>query len=292
MTHLTASITAGTLYVVATPIGHRDDISLRALEILKHVDCVAAEDTRHSRPFLMGLGIQKPLIALHAHNEATESLRLINLLKQGQNIALISDAGTPLIRDPGYPLVKHARDEGLVVVPIPGACALIVALSAAGVPTDMFTFAGFLPTTMAARRTALEHFKIALQHTVVFYESTHRLQACLDDMLDVFGETYEMVLAKELTKTFETFVTGTIPDIQAWILEDISRKKGEFVVILPPRVCVEDVGEHDACLEILLADLPVKQAVKLATKLTGASRNTLYPRALVLHKKMQGMDGL
>lgn len=287
MTHLTAS-TAGTLYVVATPIGNRDDITLRALEVLKHVDSIAAEDTRHSRPFLTGLGIQKPLISLHAHNESTESTRLVELLKQGQNIALISDAGTPLIRDPGYPLVKQAREQGICVVPIPGACALIAALSAAGVPTDIFTFAGFLPATMAARRTVLEGFKTALQHTVVFYESTHRLQACLDDMLEVLGDACEIVLAKELTKTFETFVTGSIPEIQAWILEDISRKKGEFVVILPPRVCFEQAGEHDACLEVLLAELPVKQAVKLAVKLTGANRNVLYPRALELQKNRGG----
>ncbi|MDF1683917.1 MAG: 16S rRNA (cytidine(1402)-2'-O)-methyltransferase [Legionellaceae bacterium] len=285
MTHFTAS-TTGTLYVVATPIGNRDDITLRALEILKHVDSIAAEDTRHSRPFLTALGIQKPLISLHAHNESTESTRLVEQLKQGQNIALISDAGTPLIRDPGYPLVKKARDKGINVVPIPGACALIAALSAAGVPTDIFTFAGFLPATMAARRTALEGFKAALQHTIVFYESTHRLQACLDDMLEVFGDACEIVLAKELTKTFETFVTGSIPEVQAWILEDMSRKKGEFVVILPPRVCFEQAGEHDACLEVLLAELPVKQAVKLAVKLTGANRNVLYPRALELQKKI------
>jgi 16S rRNA (cytidine1402-2'-O)-methyltransferase len=289
MAHLTASIT-GTLYVVATPIGNQEDITLRGIEVLKHVDSIAAEDTRHSRPFLTGLGIKKPLISLHAHNESTESARLIELLKQGQNIALISDAGTPLIRDPGYPLVKQARDAGLTVVPIPGACALIAALSAAGVPTDIFTFAGFLPATMTARRTALEHFKSSLQHTVVFYESTHRLQACLDDMLEVFGDACEMVLAKELTKTFETFVTGSISEIQAWILDDITRKKGEFVVILPPRVCFEEAGEHDACLEVLLAELPVKQAVKLAVKLTGVNRNTLYPRALELQKKMRGDD--
>jgi len=281
MTRLTASMT-GTLYVVATPIGHQDDITLRALDVLKKVDCIAAEDTRHSRPFLTGLGIQKPLIALHAHNEATESARLIERLKQGQTIALISDAGTPLIRDPGYPLVKQARDAGILVVPIPGACALITALSAAGVPTDLFTFAGFLPTTTAARQTALHVFKTSMQHTVVFYESTHRLQACLDDMLLVFGDACEMVLAKELTKTFETFVTGTIPEVQAWLLDDAARKKGEFVVILPPRIREQEAGEHDACLEVLLAELPVKQAVKLAVKLTGANRNTLYARALEL----------
>lgn len=285
MTHVTASIT-GTLYVVATPIGNRDDMTLRAIEVLKHVDSIAAEDTRHSRPFLMDLGIKKPLISLHAHNESTTSARLIELLKQGQNIALISDAGTPLIRDPGYPLVRQARDEGVTVVPIPGACALIAALSAAGVPTDIFTFAGFLPATQAARRAALAVFKNTLQHTVVFYESTHRLQACLDDMLEMFGDTCEMVLAKELTKTFETFVTGSIPKIQAWILDDLTRKKGEFVLILTPRVCSEEVGEHDACLKILLGELPVKQAVKLAVQLTGANRNTLYTRALELQKKI------
>lgn len=284
MTPSTAS-SQGTLYVVATPIGNRDDITLRALEILKHVDSIAAEDTRHSRPFLTSLGIQKPLIALHAHNEAQESSRFITLLKQGQNIALISDAGTPLIRDPGYPLVHQARKEGITVVPIPGACALITALSAAGVATDMFTFAGFLPATTAARKTVLEGFKSSIQHTIVFYESTHRLNACLDDMLDVLGESCEVVLAKELTKTFETFVAGTVPEIQAWLLNDAARKKGEFVLILPPRSFKKEEGEHDACLKILLAELPVKQAVKLAVKLTGASKNILYARALLLQEQ-------
>ena len=203
MTHSIASAN-GTLYIVATPIGNQDDMTHRAINTLKTVDLIAAEDTRHSRPFLETLGIKTKLIAFHAHNESNASLGLIEALENGQNIALISDAGTPLIRDPGYPLVEKAHQAGIKVVPIPGACAL----------------------TKAARQRALEAFKCLLAHTLVFYESTHRLPACLDDMQQVFGDDVTLVLAKELTKTFEAFVRGSVDDVKAWLLDDTARLKG------------------------------------------------------------------
>ncbi|MDF1678472.1 MAG: 16S rRNA (cytidine(1402)-2'-O)-methyltransferase [Legionellaceae bacterium] len=269
----------GTLYVVATPIGHRDDITHRAIHILKTVDCIAAEDTRHSRPFLDALGVHTKLQAFHAHNEAEASKKLIDALAKGQDIALISDAGTPLIRDPGYPLILAAHKAGIRVVPIPGACALVTALSAAGVPSDVFTFGGFLPATQSARRRTLTDFK-ALSHTLVFYESTHRLLACLEDIAAVFGDDVKLVLAKELTKTFESFVRGTVVDIKAWLTEDAARKKGEFVVIIEPRVVADNTAEGMRVLSVLLKELPVKQAAKLASALTGCSRNALYALAI------------
>ncbi len=270
----------GTLYVVATPIGNREDITGRAIDILKKVDLIASEDTRHSRPFLDALGIQTKLTAFHAHNESNASTRLIEQLENGHDIALISDAGTPLIRDPGYPLVVEAHQAGIQVVPIPGACALIAALSAGGVPSDVFTFGGFLPATKAARQRSLEGFKVLLSHTLVFYESTHRLLACLDDIQAVFGDEVELVLAKELTKTFETFVRGHAHEIQTWLLEEAARQKGEFVLMILPRALKEDMTEDRRVLDVLLADLPVKQAVKLTAKLTGSSRNALYALAI------------
>ena len=279
MTHSIAS-SKGTLYVVATPIGNREDITQRAIHILKSVNLIAAEDTRHSRPFLDALVVQTKLIAFHAHNESNASARLIKTLEKGQNIALISDAGTPLIRDPGYPLVIDAHCAGIKVVPIPGACALIAALSAGGVPTDVFTFGGFLPTTKAARQRSLEGFKALLSHTLVFYESTHRLLACLEDIAAVFGDKVELVLAKELTKTFEAFVRGRVDEIEAWFSQDAARQKGEFVVMVQPRAVEEDITEDKRVLNVLLKELPVKQAVKLAAALTGSSRNALYALAI------------
>jgi 16S rRNA (cytidine1402-2'-O)-methyltransferase len=265
--------------VVATPIGNREDITQRAVSILSSVDLIAAEDTRHSRVLLDALNIQTKLVSFHAHNESSASERLIESLKKGQSIALISDAGTPLIRDPGYPLVIKAHEAGIQVVPVPGACALIAALSASGVPSDIFTFGGFLPATQAARLRALENFK-ALPHTLVFYESTHRLLAALDDITMVFGETVELVLAKEITKIYEAFIRGTVDEIKVWLLADIARLKGEFVVMIQPRASEQNVSEDKKCLAILLKTLPVKQAVKIASELTGSSRNALYALAI------------
>jgi 16S rRNA (cytidine1402-2'-O)-methyltransferase len=273
----------GTLYIVATPIGNLGDITQRAITTLQAVDTILAEDTRHSKPLLTNLGIKKPLASLHMHNEAHKSEQIIDSLKNGQNFALISDAGTPLINDPGYPLVKMAHENNITVVPIPGACALIAALSAAGVASDMFTFAGFLPAKKAARQQKMQSMAI-LQHTLVFYESTHWIIACIADIATVYGEDTEIILAKELTKTFERFITGRSSLVQQWLLQDKNHLKGEFVLIIPPRKVAEKNQDEDNILTVLLADLPLKQAVKITAKLTGKNKNELYKRALELDK--------
>ena len=274
--------TAGTLYIVATPIGNREDLSFRALTTLQSVNIILAEDTRHSMHLLTLLGIKKPLISLHAHNEADKSEQIISKLLQGQSCALISDAGTPLINDPGYPLVCLAREHQIPVVPIPGACALITALSAAGVPFDTFTFCGFLPAKQTARRHKLESL-LPIEHTLVFYESTHRIIESIDDIAHVFGPSCELVLAKELTITFERFVTGSCTTIKEWLLID-SHTKGEFVLIMPPRIITKENLENEHMLTILLAELPLKQAVKIACELTNSNKNELYKTALALQK--------
>ena len=270
----------GILYIVATPIGNRDDITLRALATLQAVDTILAEDTRHSLHLLNLLGIKKPLVSLHAHNENNKSEHIITSLLQGKTFALISDAGTPLISDPGYPLVQLAQSHGISVVPIPGACALIAALSAAGVACDAFSFFGFLPAKQSARIAKLQSF-VTNDHTLVFYESTHRILDCLEDIAFVFGEECPLVLAKELTKTFERFVAGNYTTIKTWLLADKDHCKGEFVLIIPPRITAQNKQSHSIeVLTILLAELPLKQAVKLAVKLTGDNKNELYPLAL------------
>ncbi|MBA2652935.1 MAG: 16S rRNA (cytidine(1402)-2'-O)-methyltransferase [Tatlockia sp.] len=274
--------TSGTLYIVATPIGNRDDISLRALETLKSVDSILAEDTRHSAQLLNLLGIHKPLLSLHAHNEAQKSEQIIAAIEQGKSFALISDAGTPLINDPGFPLVRLAREKQLSVVPIPGACALITALSAAGVACDSFTFVGFLPAKQAARRTKLALLRHS-EHTIVFYESTHRLMDCIDDLIEIYDQDYEFVVAKELTKTFEEFINGKGQTIKAWFLEDNARTKGEFVFILPakPEETLSNQKEMEI-LSLLIKELPLKQAVKITSLLTNTNKNEIYKLALQL----------
>lgn len=272
--------TTGTLYIVATPIGNREDITLRALSVLESVDFILAEDTRHSGQLLTNLGIKKNMMSLHAHNETSKSEHIIACLQQGQSCALISDAGTPLINDPGFPLVRLARAQNIPVVPIPGACALIAALSAAGVPCDTFTFCGFLPTKSSARRAKLTLLE-PINHTLVFYESTHRIMECIDDIADVF-DGCELVLAKELTKTFERFIAGSCSEVKTWLLSDSYHIKGEFVLIIPQRHVEKNTKEHEHMLSILLKELPVKQAVKLACELTGVHKNELYKMALSL----------
>ena len=275
--------TTGTLYIVATPIGHRDDISLRALSTLQSVDLILAEDTRHSMPLLNALGIKKPLLSLHAHNESTKSEEILYKLLQGQSCALISDAGTPLISDPGFPLVRLARSQGIPVVPIPGACALIAALSAAGVACDTFSFYGFLPAKSVARRQKLESLK-QIEHTLVFYESTHRLLDCIDDIAQVLGDDLDIVVAKELTKTFECFISGTCFEVKQWLQME-NHIKGEFVLIIPPRILDKKILDHQPLLSILLSELPLKQAVKLACQITGEQKNVLYKLALDIQSK-------
>ena len=278
----TSARTAGILYIVATPIGNRDDISVRALDTLNSVDTIIAEDTRHSMQLLTLLGIKKPMISLHAHNEEHKSQSIIQALLQGQSCALISDAGTPLISDPGYPLVKLARTHHISVVPIPGASAVITALSAAGVPCDTFSFFGFLPAKQSARISKLKSMSV-LKHTLIVYESTHRIMESIDDIKTVFGASCELVLAKELTKTFERFISGCPTDLIDWLHSDKGHCKGEFVIIIPPRPTIEETPKNEHVLSILLSELPLKQAVKLASQLMNEPKNELYKTALMMH---------
>ena len=281
---------AGTLYIVATPIGNRQDFTERGLATLALVNRIVVEDTRHSGPFLNSLGINKPLISLHAHNEAQLSSTLINYLNAGESLALISDAGTPLMSDPGYLLVKAARQQHIPVVPIPGPCALITALSAAGVPCDIFTFIGFLPAKKSARQDKLRSLVKAIQHTIIAYESPHRLLASLADIASVLGEDYVFVLAKELTKTYEHFISGTRATLSEWLQQDLKHLKGEFVFILPPRpeqaISSDVTLTQHHLLSVLLQSMPLTQAVKMACVLTGENKNKLYPLALSIGKKI------
>jgi 16S rRNA (cytidine1402-2'-O)-methyltransferase len=279
----TQATTTGSLYIVATPIGNRDDITYRAVEILKSVDLILAEDTRHSLPLLTALGIKNQLSSLHAHNESSKSNQIIEQLLSGRSIALISDAGTPLISDPGYPLVKQAQEHQIPVIPIPGPCALITALSAAGIPCDQFLFLGFLPAKQQARMAKLSSLK-AEPYTLIFYESTHRINECIEDIETCYGSQSSLVLAKELTKTFERFVSGSLEEVKAWLLSDAAHCKGEFVLLIPPRQEAINKQADDHTLNILLAELPLKQAVSLAAKLTQGNKNELYQRALELKK--------
>jgi len=276
---MTISQATGTLFIVPTPIGNREDITLRALHILQSVDFILAEDTRHSLPLLQDLGIKKPLIALHAHNENTKTESLIEQLLQGFSMALISDAGTPLISDPGYPLVKSARDKEITVVPLPGPCALITALSGAGIPCDTFTFGGFLPAKTTARKKRLQSLSL-LNETLVFYESTHRVKESVADIGSVFGEDCGLVLAKELTKSFERFVSGTVLEVKNWLDEKEVHTRGEFVLIIPPRPVKPETDKVQEILKILLTELPVKQAVKITALLTDGNKNSIYKMAL------------
>jgi 16S rRNA (cytidine1402-2'-O)-methyltransferase len=284
MTH-TPATEIGMLYIVATPIGNREDITHRALNILKSVDFILAEDTRHSLQLLTSLGIKNNLESLHAHNENDKSKAIIEKLLAGKSAALISDAGTPLISDPGYVLVKLARAQGIEVVPIPGACALITALCAAGVPCDSFLFSGFLPAKQNARQTKLQSLR-SHQHTLIFYESTHRIIDCLQDIAEVYGAQCEMVLAKELTKSFERFVTGTVIEILSWLDAEAARTKGEFVLIISPLPAQAPEHSNEKLLKVLLAEVPVKQAVAIACKLGDTNKNELYDLALRLKKDL------
>ncbi len=277
----------GILYVVATPIGNLLDISARALEVLRAVSLVAAEDTRHSRKLLGHYGIGTPLVALHEHNERDVTQRLLQTLAAGEDIALVSDAGTPLISDPGFYLVRAARQAAVRVVPVPGASALIAALSVAGLPTDRFSFEGFLPSRQAARRQRLQGLQ-AVPVTLVFYESSHRICASLADMAEVFGAQREATLARELTKTFETIRHGTLGELHAWVEADSNQQKGEFVVLVQgaPAADPDAVdGAATQVLAVLLAELPLRQAASLAAKITGCSKNALYQHALRLKQE-------
>lgn len=274
---------AGTLYVVATPIGNLEDISARALRVLSEVALIAAEDTRHSARLMQHFGISTPLAACHEHNERDEGDRFIKRLLAGEDVALISDAGTPLISDPGYHLVRQARAADIKVVPLPGACALVAALSAAGLPSDRFIFEGFLPAKQVARRTRLEHLREE-PRTLIFYEAPHRILESLTDMEDVFGPDRPAVLGRELTKTFETLKGLPLAELRAWVESDSNQQRGECVLVLGGWQAPQGEDAVDAntlrVLRLLLAELPVKRAAAVAAEITGVRKNVLYPLAL------------
>lgn len=276
------TLSNGQLYIVATPIGNLEDMSFRAISTLKNVDLILAEDTRHANILLQHFQINTSCESFHAHNEQKKTERYITMLQKGLQIALVSDAGTPLISDPGYPLVQHARQQGITVTPIPGPSAIICALSAAGLPTDCFSFHGFPPAKSSARVQFFQQF-INRPETLVLYESTHRILHCLEDAKTVFGAQQNMVLAKELTKSYEHFESGSIEHIIHWLNEDIKRCKGEFVLIFPPQQALQgDEKETQKILEILLTELSTKQATLLTQKITGENKNKIYEMAIKL----------
>ncbi|HSX59744.1 MAG TPA: 16S rRNA (cytidine(1402)-2'-O)-methyltransferase [Tahibacter sp.] len=268
---------AGRLWVVATPIGNLDDLGARAQETLKRVALIAAEDTRHSAPLLARYGISTRLVALHEHNERDEAERLVARMRDGAEIALISDAGTPLVSDPGFRLVRAARAAGIAVSPVPGACAAIAALSVAGLPSDRFVFEGFLPSKASARRDRLAELA-AETRTLVFYESSHRVRDCLDDMVAAFGATRPAVLARELTKLFETVLDGDLATLVARVAADPNQERGEFVLLVGGRPDDEDarLAEGRRVFALLRDELPPARAAKLAAAITGAARKALY----------------
>ena len=269
---------AGKLWIVATPIGNLDDLSARAQAILRQVDLVAAEDTRHSAALLQHYAISTRRIALHEHNEREASADLVQKMRNGAQIALISDAGTPLVSDPGFRLVRAAREAGCEVSPVPGPCAAIAALSAAGLPSDRFAFEGFLPAKASARRERLQAL-VAEPRTLIFYESSHRIVEALDDLAAVFGGDRHAVVARELTKLFETVLDGALADLTARIKADANQQRGEFVVLVAGAGDEADaarLAEGRRVFELLRKDLPPGRAAKLAAEITGAPRNALY----------------
>lgn len=271
---------AGKLYIVATPIGNLTDISQRALDTLNQVDVIAAEDTRHSGKLLAHFGIKTRMFALHDHNEKQKAQYLVDEVKSGKSIALISDAGTPLISDPGYNLVNVARENCVDVHPIPGPSAVITALSAAGLPTDKFLFAGFLPVKQQARISELEKYKNA-DFTTVFYESPRRILDTLNYISLHLGATREVVLAKELTKHFESFVKGNSEQVIAWLQEDQDRQQGEMVLMLSPNKVEQGISpEAETLMKALMAELPTKKAAAITAQIHDLKKNELYKLAL------------
>lgn len=274
--------TTAALYIVATPIGNLGDMSTRAIDTLRAVDVVAAEDTRHSGRLLQHFGINTRLLSYHDFSDDSRVRMILDRLRAGESVALISDAGTPLISDPGYRLVSLAREIGVPVVPIPGACALTTALCASGLPSDRFMFEGFLPARHTARVKHLEALR-EQTHTLIFYESPHRIVDSITDMLAVFGPRRQAVLCRELTKTFESIHGDALEALLPWLLADDNRQRGEFVVLVrgAEEVASADVSpEAEKVLAILLEELSVKQASALAARITGVKKNLLYQMAL------------
>lgn len=276
------------LYVVATPLGNLRDIGLRALDVLAAVSVVAAEDTRHTRVLLAAHGIDARLIAAHQHNEQEAAARICDLLAQGRHVALVSDAGTPAISDPGARIVRAVQEAGYPVVPVPGACALAAALSVSGLIDGRFLFQGFLPAKAAARRSALEALREQAT-TLVFYEAPHRVGETVADMLAVFGPGRELVVCRELSKLFEQISRMPLAEAPAWFAGDVHRSRGEFVLLVSAPPAHQGLSpEADRVLRLLLGELPVKSAARLAAEITGLGRNPLYQRALELRDGSQG----
>jgi len=272
----------GILYVVATPIGNLGDMTLRAIDTLKQVDVIAAEDTRHSTGLLSHFGISKKLMAVHEHNEQQSAQLLLQRIQQGEHVALITDAGTPGISDPGAVVVDVLMSQGVKVVPIPGVSAVIAALSASGITDNGFMFVGFLPASGAQRRKKLESLQ-ALDITLVFYEAPHRIVECVQDLAKILGTERRITIARELTKTFETIHRCALSDAGAWLAHDTNQQRGEFVLLVeaaPPQLAVEVDQAAERVLRLLLEALPLKQAAKLASEITGAKKNALYELAL------------
>jgi len=275
----------GVLYIVATPIGNLDDISLRAIATLKAVDLIAAEDTRHSRQLLNHLGIDTRMLSCHEHNEHSRSVEILQKLADGNDIALISDAGTPLISDPGYRLVSAAQQQGIRVTPVPGANSAIAALSAAGLPTENFHFVGFLSAKTLERARQLQAMA-DLPGTLVIFESSHRIDRLLEQVAQIFPRN-PCVIAKELTKLHEQFLRGSAAQLLQRLAQDPKLKKGEFVVLIDNSATSEDAaldGDDIGMLEILLDEVSVKMAVKIAMRLTGKKKNEIYQQALRLRE--------
>ncbi len=277
MTSASATV-ASTLYVVATPIGHLDDLSPRAAQVLGEVDAILVEDTRQSAVLLRHAGISRPMLAVHEHNEGDRAAALVERLRAGQRLALISDAGTPLISDPGFRLVAAVRAAGFAVSPIPGPCALVAALSVAGLPTDRFSFEGFLPARAGERRTRLD--SVALDpRTLVYYEAPHRIEETLEAAIEAFGASRRAVIGRELTKRFETILDGTLAELLARVKADADQQRGEIVLVIAGAPASDDaarIAEGKRLYALLVAELPPARAAKVAAAWVGVAKKALY----------------
>lgn len=274
------------LYVVATPIGNLSDMVPRAVHTLQSVSVIACEDTRHSKKLLEHFSIDTPCTAYHDHTDQRSAHKILSRLADGDDVALISDAGTPLISDPGYRLVAQARNQGIPVIPIPGACAAISALSVSGLPTDKFRFVGFLPAKSTQRQKVLETLK-SVPDTLVFYEAPHRICAALNDALEVFGSERIAFMAREISKTFETYLYGTIEELLAQVSADSNQQRGEIVLVLAGNTASNQnlSANAEKIVKILMYDLPITKAASLAAKITGDDKKQLYQLALTLQNK-------
>ena len=286
---MTAS--TGFLYVVATPIGNLGDFSRRGREVLGSVDCIAAEDTRHSAKLLEHYGIRRPLLAYHEHSGAAVREKLLGMLRAGASVALISDAGTPLISDPGHALVRAVREQGGEVIPIPGPSALLAALSVAGLPTDRFRFEGFLPATQAARRKRLQELH-GESATWILYESSHRILDCVEDLIAILGPGRKIFIAREMTKQFESHFRGCLAEAGVWLENDENQRRGEFVLVLAGHAAkdqaVERLPEALRIASILQSELPLTRAAALAAKITGVRKKLIYGNVVKNLPKVPG----